>query len=191
MKPLPFQALTIRHSQKVNRIQTAVRITTAFDPKINNEADVPFYETSALWDTGATNSVITTDTAEKMGLIPVGSTSINHAGGTSVTKTYIVNFYLPNHVAIAGVGVSECPPAGFGAIIGMDIIGIGDFTISNANGKTCMTFRAPAHKETDYVLEAHKIQFANVKPYQPCPCGNKDKSGKPISFRLCHGKGFS
>lgn len=186
----PFHAFTIKHSGRVNQITTDLKITVAFDPKVTREDSVPFFATKALWDTGATKSVITKSVAEKMGLIPVGSTNVNHAGGSSVANTYLVNFYLPNNVGVAGVLVSECPPFNFGAIIGMDIIARGDLAISNFDNQTWMTFRYPSHKATDYVLEANRITFAGVKKYAPCPCGNKDKFGKPVSFSNCHGKGL-
>mgnify|MGYP003298516742 CR=1 FL=1 len=41
-------------------------------------------------------------------------------------------------------------------LIGMDVIRYGDFTISNYNGKTKMSFRIPSIQETDYVEEARK-----------------------------------
>jgi hypothetical protein len=44
----------------------------------------------------------------------------------------------------------------FGAIIGMDIIRRGDFAITNANGKTKMSFRMPSLKAIDFVEEQKK-----------------------------------
>jgi hypothetical protein len=192
MKPLkqPFHAFTIKHSGRVNQITTDLKLSIAFDPQVTDPDQVAFISTKALWDTGATKSVITQSIAQQMGLVPVGSANVNHAGGSSITNTYLVNFYLPNNVGIAGVLVSECPPASFGAIIGMDIIAGGDLSISNADNQTWLTFRYPSYKGTDYVVEAHRITFAGVKKYAPCPCGQKDKFGKPISFGNCHGKGM-
>ncbi len=42
---------------------------------------------------------------------------------------------------------------GLGVLIGMDIIGLGDFAISNHGGKTVFTFRAPSSKVIDFITE--------------------------------------
>jgi predicted aspartyl protease len=151
-----FTALTIKFNGLSNRIITAVKLTPAFDPK-DHPGKSPFelVEKNALWDTGATGSVLTKATVKELNLTPVGTTTINHAGGASQSNTYLVNFFLPNHVAIIGVLVSECDDVAgnFGAIIGMDIIGKGDFAITNFGGQTWMSYRYPSIRSIDYVEE--------------------------------------
>lgn len=51
-----------------------------------------------------------------------------------MTNVYLINLYLPNSVAIPMVRVTELPLIGFDLLVGMDIITIGDFTISNVFG---------------------------------------------------------
>lgn len=186
----PFLALTIKYDGRANRIVTPVDLTKAFDPNVTPIDPNKFFHTAALWDTGATKSVVTKETAEKVGLVPVGSTQVNHAGGSSVSSTYLVNVFLPNLVFLPGVLVTECPnTAGdFGAIIGMDIIARGDFAVSNFENKTCMSFRIPPYKSIDFVIESNKMMFPGAKKYAPCPCGARDKNGKPISYAKCHGR---
>lgn len=49
-------------------------------------------------------------------------------------------------------------------LIGMDIIGMGDFAVTNANGRTVFSFRVPAIEEIDFVPEAKEnniIQHGN------------------------------
>lgn len=144
--------------------------------------------TTALWDTGATKSVITRATAELLKLVKVGEVQVHHAGGISTSPTYIVNFLLPNKVGIVGLQVTECEDTGgnFGAIIGMDVIASGDFSITNVDGKTCMSFRLPSIETVDYVLAANNIIYANVGRNDPCPCGKTKKNGKPMKFKDCH-----
>jgi hypothetical protein len=150
-----FSALTNRYDGISHRIITNVKISTAFDPADYQGKPVPFQiiEKNALWDTGATNSVITAETAKQLNLTPVGSVLVNHAGGSSPSNTYLVNLVLPNQVGFAGVQVSECVDSEFGVIIGMDIICSGDFSITNVNQKTVMSFRNPSLKTIDYVTE--------------------------------------
>ena len=187
-----FHAFTIKHNGKANRITTAVKLSKAFDPAQyeNQEAPFPLFETTALWDTGATKSVLTQETVRALELSAVGSTNVNHAGGTSQSNTYLVNFYLPNNVGVVGVLVSECEniAGDFGAIIGMDIIAQGDFSITNVDEKTWMSYRIPSIQSIDYVKEANRITISSVGRNDPCPCGRKDASGKPVKFKYCHGK---
>jgi hypothetical protein len=143
-----------------------------------------------LWDTGSTGCVITQATASALALIPTGSVDVCHAGGIQQRNTYLVNFYFPNKVGFIGIPVTECDNivGNFGAIIGMDIITQGDFTITNVNGKTCMTFRIPSIKTVDYVVETNRMKYANVGRNDPCPCGKKDANGKSVKFKHCCGK---
>lgn len=147
-------------------------------------------ELKALWDTGATNSLITAKTAAEMKLVPTGSIEVRHAGGKEYRNTYLVNILLPNRVGFAGVPVAECTETedSFGAVIGMDLITRGDFALTNAEGKTCMSFRSPSIRKVDYVAEAKAPQQPMVREEPKigrnhlCPCG----SGK--KYKRCCGQ---
>lgn len=188
-KPPVFRAFTIRFNARVRRISTRVELCKAFDPADPPNSPLPLIQTTALWDTGATQSVVTASTVAKLGLVPIGGVTVQHAGGSSLTNSYMVNFVLPNHVGIKFVPVIECPDnAGtFGAIVGMDIISQGDLAITNPDGLTVMTFRYSSIEAIDYVVEANKINYAGINRNDPCPCGKTDESGKPIKFKYCHG----
>ena len=186
----PFHAFTTKFTGISLRITTPVELSEGFDPGNPPAPPVATMRTAALWDTGATNSVITRATAATLGLVPSGSAQVNHAGGRGVANTYVVNVKLPNEVTVVGVLVSECPDivGDFGAIIGMDIICRGDFSITNVDGKTCMSYRVPSIQEIDYVAEANRAVFAGTNRNAPCPCGKLDAAGKPVKFKFCHGK---
>ncbi len=190
-QPTPvFHAFTIKFNGLVDRIITDLVLAPAFNPQNAPSPLPPHHKTTALWDTGATKSVITTATASSLGLRPVGTTLVNHAGGSSQSNTYLVNFLLPNKVGVAGILVTECPSIAnnAGAIIGMDIISQGDFSITNTDGHTWMTYRLPSIEPIDYVQEANRIRFAGVRRNDPCPCGKKDSTGKRLKYKKCCGK---
>ena len=116
---------------------------------------------------------------------------VNTANGTVIQKTYIVDLRLPNGVLIKGITVTEVPAlsGGCDALIGMDVISLGDFSITNHKGVTCMSFRVPSGHHIDYVANPNYgitpiIAKATPKPNRnaPCPCG----SGK--KYKNCHGK---
>lgn len=189
-KKPPFNAFTIEHGGKVNRITTEIMVSKAFDPTKHLPISTKPYKTHTLWDTGSTNSSLTKVTIQALGLLPVGTTMVNHAGGSSQSNTYLVNFFLPNKVGVSGVLVTECQNVvgNFGAIIGMDIITQGDLAITNLDGFTWMSFRTPSMGHIDYVAEADRITFSGVGRNDPCPCGKKDDRGKPVKFKHCHGR---
>ncbi len=88
---------------------------------------------------------------------------------------------LPNDVGVVGALVTGLPPIdGFGALLGMDVIALGDFSITNVDGRTWMSFRFPSRVGIDYVVEEDRARFAGVRANDPCPCG----SGK--KFKKCH-----
>lgn len=111
----------------------------------------------AVWDTGATNTCINTRIAKTLNLIPVSKTRISSVNSEEVVNVYIVDIYLPNKVVIHNVQVSE--PSALNScdiLIGMDIIRLGDFSITNADGKTWFSFRMPpAKKHIDYISDAN------------------------------------
>lgn len=155
-----------------------------------------YFKSNAIWDTGATASVITDNVVKILGLFPTGMSIVNTANGTVNQSTYIVDIQLPNNVTIKDVTVTGVAAlsGGCDVLIGMDIINAGDLSITNHNNVTCMSFRLPSSHEIDYVKEPtwkhqHKVIkkastniFANVPMNSICPCG----SGR--QFKRCHGK---
>jgi hypothetical protein len=126
-----------------------------------------------------------------LGLTPTGVANITHAGGAGQCSTYVVNIELPNKVEIVGVQATEFHGQdGFEVIIGMDIIGMGDFSVTQPGGKTCMSFRIPSVEEVDYVAQAREPHRAGSVPGRnsPCPCGRVQRNGQPYKYKNCCGK---
>ena len=48
-------------------------------------------------------------------------------------------------------------------LIGMDIITLGDFSVTNLNEKTTFSFRYPSCETINYVEEAKRIQRKNLE----------------------------
>jgi hypothetical protein len=188
-RQLPFHAFTIKHDRLVNRIVIDIGLSIPFDPNNpppDDQIDIQSFK--ALWDTGATGTVLTPTTVQKLGLTPTGVGQSHHAGGISQSFRYLVNLYLPQGVAFSGVQVSDCADTGgFDAIVGMDVIMQGDSVITNHNGHTWLSFRIPSVGTVDYVVEANRTLFAGVGRNSPCPCGVKMPNGRPKKFKECHG----
>lgn len=136
----------------------------------------------ALWDTGATHSVITTETAKILNLKPIRPTTVIHGGGSETRNVYLVHLYLPNKLIFAYTEVTDMPKTTgkFGIIIGMNIISQGDLAITNAGGMTQMSYRFPSLTKIDF----REKQWNPVKEVKakiipgrndPCDCNSGKK----------------
>ena len=109
----------------------------------------------AQWDTGASGTCISSDVVDALGLIPTGKQIIQTPSGQSVVNTYSVNIEFPNNLTISDLMVcgTKIGEQGIQVLIGMDVLLLGDFAVSNYRGKTVFSFRIPSKKTTDYVKE--------------------------------------
>ncbi len=148
-------------------------------------------KTKAQWDTGASGTCIAQELAEQLQLISTGRKKVKTPSGESEFNTYCVDLILPSNVGIRDVPVmgSEIGKQGIGVLIGMDIIGLGDFAISNYKGCTQFSFRIPSLSNADFgknIANGYKqepiIKDKKIMPNDPCPCG----SGK--KYKQCCGK---
>ncbi len=152
----PNNALTTKWPGISLVLGSEVGVSEPFVPPanvVNIDIKVQIKKYKAIWDTGATHSVITEKIVKDLSLKPVGMTIVHTANGQAHQKQYIVNFYLPNQVMFGMLRVTEAPLHETEILIGMDIISQGDFCISNFEGKTVLTFRMPSCAETDFVKE--------------------------------------
>ena len=76
----------------------------------------------------------------------------------------MVDLLLPNDVRVTDVAVTEADIPTTDVLIGMDIIMLGDFAVSNFEGKTCFTFRIPSMRKIDFVKEIDDPQNPSKRP---------------------------
>jgi hypothetical protein len=147
IKPMSF---TIHYSGIVRTLITDAHVLR---PGPENNGFGESTHVRALWDTGATNSVITTEIVAKLGLIPIGKTRINGVHGAQDCNSYMVSVGLPNKVAVQNITVTEVAEfaGGFQLLIGMDIIKEGDFAVTVRDDRTLFSFRIPSCGEIDFV----------------------------------------
>ena len=108
-------------------------------------------EIEALWDTGASCSMIRPEVVKNLNLIPISKTTIGTPSGKDIpSNVYLINLYLPNKVVIENVRVVEGIPNNCQMLIGMDVINCGDFVVTNYNG-TVFSFRMPSMEGMDFV----------------------------------------
>lgn len=174
-------SFTTRYENKSNILVSEVGISEA-------SRNTPKLKGGGIWDTGATSSVITKGFAEKVGLKPVGKTNTKGVHGIKTVNRYLINLYLPNSLVIRGLPVSECETlnnAQCAMLLGMDVIGLGDFAVTNYNAITAFSFRFPSVGEIDFnevPVKKPYIAEATQPRNSKCNCG----SGK--KYKQCCGK---
>ncbi len=161
----------MRYKGRTRVIFTKVGVCLPFTTEQARNGEVKLKEFTAIWDTGATNSCITKKVASELGLLPTGIAEVRHADGKSSVNTYLVNISLPNKIMVGQVRVTEVQLISDANIpddnqpqllIGMDIIGMGDFVVTHANGNTTFSFRVPSVKEIDFVPESDDINLRDT-----------------------------
>jgi len=175
----------VHTDNRVRVLESKAGITIAFNPS-NPPSNPPPQpkEYKAIWDTGATNSVITNKVVTELSLRPISITQVEHGGGVSERSVYLVNIFLPNKVVFSGIRVTEGNIHGdYEVLIGMDIIGAGDFAVTNKDNKTMFSFRYPSIEHIDFV----KQRLGGKTVSQPKPVFNNDpcSCGSGVKYRNC------
>jgi hypothetical protein len=155
MKP---QAFTKNANSIVNSIITDAAMRQSANLCHNYKLACQEVRVLTLWDTGATGSSISKGLANYLGLKPIDMCLIQGVGGLQKSSVYLIDVLLPSNVAINNVRVTEFLDNGsFSMIIGMDIITLGDFAISNKDRKTMVSFRIPpSDNPIDFVQMINK-----------------------------------
>jgi len=173
----PSNAFTLKASigKKLRTLLTPVEFTIPSQSSSKAKCQ-------AIWDTGATSTVISQNIVDALNLKPIGIAYVNTPSAQNVpTHEYLVDVHLyDGKVCIKDVRVTlGIISGGADCLIGMDIITLGDFSVTNVNGTT-FSFRIPSLKEIDYVKEESSL-VPKVGRNDICPCG----SGK--KYKYCHG----
>lgn len=190
MSTLRTQSFTTKYSARMGVLFSDAYIAQPFrsseksiDRKGHNAVQF-----KAIWDTGATNTVISQKVVNGCGLKPIGMAKVSTASQKDFeTNAYLVSIFLPNKVCLSQLRVTEGVIAGGADIlIGMDIISRGDFAVTQFGGTTKLSFRMPSVANIDFVEESKRSSPTVVGPKvgrnDPCPCG----SG--LKYKKCHGK---
>ncbi len=179
---IPPRAFTLSANGRLNAIELELRIT-------GPDRSEPAVKAKSLWSTAEPRTRLSQAVIEALGL----ELQQDEQG----VSFCVADVHLPNNIRCAGVQAvagAEPLPGGRDCVVGLDIISLGDLSLSYAGGKTVFSFRAPALGGTDFVaaqdaaaaqaqphtakLQASKPRATHVIPAtrdQLCPCGSGKK----------------
>ena len=129
-------------------------IVTPCEVKNSYAASDSIFRGNALWDTGATHSVIGLQTVEPLGLIPIAQQAIIGVHGEQEAWIYVVDILLPNNVVYQNCEVAGAAIGGHDLLVGMDIIGMGDFSV--CGGRFVSYCAPPFEKPVNFVERAER-----------------------------------
>ena len=130
--------------------------------------------------------MITKKAAEQCGLKPTGVVMSQGVHEAKECNTYLATIWLPNHVPVLNIKVTEADSitGGVDALIGMDIITQGDFSVTHGQGSTVFSFRMPSEAATDSVQE----KKAPIKDTHHPSRNAKCSCGSGLKYKKCCGK---
>lgn len=114
-------------------------------PVIIRNTETGDYTTcDAIWDTGATSSMIAESVANILKLKPIGHTVIAGVHGVNNANTYCVDVKFNIGATLKDIKVAEASnTGGFGLLVGMDIIGRGRMYLDGTSDVLSVTFEIP------------------------------------------------
>ena len=122
-------------------------ITPAYLYPVSAPAGTASVTVNALWDTGATFSAISVDVANRLKLVPTDTVSVAGVHTINTVNAALVTVELPDSVIKKDIRVAICNlNSQVGMILGMDIIMLGDFAVSNGGRQSLFSFAVPPFK---------------------------------------------
>ena len=138
---------TQRNSETIEAIITECRICPPVNVAKGKIPSKVYVSQNAMWDTGATNTLISPKIVKALNLKPFGKSGISSANGLIETNTYLVHVGIPSGGIITNILALEDDNEDYEVVIGMDIIAQGDFAFTNKDGHSTFSFRIPSEEE--------------------------------------------
>jgi len=126
--------LTITHKGLAKKVISQAAITSPDNGKSIN--------VTAIWDTGATTSLINEKIVKTLKLKEISVAKVKHVAGTSTFPIYLAAIEIQGGMNLSEHRLVSFPSIhAFEMIIGMDIIALGKFCIENKNGNSVFSFK--------------------------------------------------
>lgn len=129
---------------KVEAIITSLAVCEAVELTENMIIPKVYRTINCMWDTGSTNTMITKEIVDELGLKPYGRAIVSDNSTVEESDTYLVHIGLPTGNTVLKLEVMLTNSEDYDVVIGMDVITMGDFVLTNAEGKSVFSYRYPA-----------------------------------------------
>lgn len=103
-----------------------------------------YYTDRVAWDTGSEVTVISPRVVDSLKLKQITQTTIMGIGGDEEVTVYKVHIGLPNDFLYEDLTVYCGDIDDYDILIGMDLISLSDFFLTNVDGNTRFYFQIPA-----------------------------------------------
>jgi hypothetical protein len=125
----------------------------------------PLKKYYSVWDTGATNCAINNQVVSELNLQPISQTMVGTGNGVIAAPVYLICFRIPGKIhfnSLRATLLNLHHPVQ--VLIGMDVIGLGDFYVTNHGGFTDMHFSCPSGGVDHHHSEVKKCRESDTKP---------------------------
>lgn len=109
-----------------------------------------------IWDTGAMSTVVTPKVLKQLSLPIIDTTHICGVNSNGIAPVVLIDLILPNQFRIESIRAAVADIKGADILLGMNIITMGDFSVSNLNGETELSFAIPPFENRTDLLEKAK-----------------------------------
>jgi hypothetical protein len=97
---------------------------------------------AAIWDTGATTSLVNEKIVNALRLKEIGIVQVKHVAETAAFPVHLAAIEIQGGMKIKEHRLVSFPSLhAFDMIIGMDIIALGNFCVENKNGNSVFSFK--------------------------------------------------
>ena len=115
--------LNREYDSLVNVIQTDSIIMPSID-EITKSGQLKYTQVSSMvWDTGATNTLISSQVVDALELVPLEESLVEGVGGIVKSLVYEISLYLANDIVFKNVKALCSDIGDYDLVVGMDIIG--------------------------------------------------------------------
>lgn len=138
---------TIRYGGKVRNLTTPCGVTL---PGLSPLSPSVFGSCIAVWDTGCSVTTVSRRLLADLKSKAIDKCTVNTIAGTVVREYHEVDVVLPDGIALHRLKVMSGDMDRCDVLVGMDVISMGDFAVSNMSGETVMSFRVPPAAAIDF-----------------------------------------
>jgi len=161
---LEYRAFTALFDGITDELTAPAHVLSGF--VAGKPSDTTPVEVTALWDTGAMGTCIKPWLKDRLNLRLLNTPKMLAGVGGEV-RAYIT---LINIRLMCDIEIDDCPvhmtdfPGDADILIGMDIIGMGDFVVCNTGGKTSFSFAIPPLPDRTNFVDKAKIANEHTSP---------------------------